>query len=175
VSVIVLTPSAIVASAIICACMSVAKPGYGEVDKASGFRPPFELTLMPLSWNSMIRPACASALSVAFISSGRAPICGCVSTSTVSPWIADPTGGRTGPKVYVAESFAGACADVTTPALTLADPGEGPQLTFWTKHDLEYDPTGEIFGTEGSLGQVEVAIGPSFSSWSRVPREPGSS
>ncbi|HET9300955.1 MAG TPA: S8 family serine peptidase, partial [Candidatus Polarisedimenticolaceae bacterium] len=90
----------------------------------------------------------------------------------VSPWSADLSGGRSGPKVYVAESFAGACADMTTPAVTLADPGEGPQLTFWTKHDLEYDPTGEIFGTEGSLGQVEIAIGPGFSSWSRVPLAP---
>ncbi|HEX5042274.1 MAG TPA: S8 family serine peptidase [Candidatus Polarisedimenticolaceae bacterium] len=97
---------------------------------------------------------------------------GTATLGTVSPWTVDLSGGRTGSRVYVAESFAGACADVTTPALTLADPGEGPQLTFWTKHDLEYDPTGEIFGTEGSLGQVEIAIGPGFSNWSRVPLTP---
>ena len=92
--------------------------------------------------------------------------------STAAPWTAAPTGGRTGPAVYTAASYGGACADVTTPALTLGDPGLGPQLTFWTRHDLEYDPFGDIFGTEGSLGQVEVAIAPSFSSWTRVPLTP---
>jgi hypothetical protein len=45
-------------------------------------------------------------------------------------------------------------------------------LTFWTKHDLEYDPTGEIFGTEGSLGQAEIATGPTFANWTRLPLSP---
>jgi hypothetical protein len=97
---------------------------------------------------------------------------GIAKLSTVSPWTVAAIEGRTGPSVYTAASFAGACADATTPVLTLADPGEGPQITFWTKHDLEYDPVGEIFGREGSLGQVEIAIGPSFSTWSRVPLTP---
>ena len=57
-----------------CACMSVAKPGKGAVDNASGFRPPSALTLMPRLWNSIISPAWASAFSVACMSSGRAPM-----------------------------------------------------------------------------------------------------
>jgi Subtilase family len=85
-----------------------------------------------------------------------------------SPWVVAATDGHTAPAVYLAPSSAGACGEVTTPALTLADPGQGPQLTFWTKHTLDYDPTGEIFGTEGSVGQVEIATGPTFSSWTRV-------
>jgi hypothetical protein len=89
-----------------------------------------------------------------------------------NPWSAAVTGGRTAPAVYTVASYGGACADLTTPVLSLADPGAGPELTFWTRHDLEYDPTGEIFGTEGSLGQVEVATGPSFSSWTRIPLTP---
>jgi hypothetical protein len=92
--------------------------------------------------------------------------------SAAAPWGAAPSGGRTGPKVYTATSNSGVCADLTTPPLTLADPGEGPQLTFWTKHDLDYDPSGEIFGTEGSLGQAEIATGPSFSPWTRIPLSP---
>ena len=36
-----------------CACMSVAKPGNGEVDSASGFSPPSALTLIPRLWNSI--------------------------------------------------------------------------------------------------------------------------
>jgi hypothetical protein len=97
---------------------------------------------------------------------------GAAKMSAVSPWTAAASGGRTGPKVYTATSSSGLCVDLTTPPLTLADPGQGPQLTFWTKHDLEYDPTGEIFGTEGSLGQVEIATGPTFSPWTRVPLSP---
>ncbi|HZN56168.1 MAG TPA: S8 family serine peptidase, partial [Candidatus Polarisedimenticolaceae bacterium] len=89
-----------------------------------------------------------------------------------APWTVATTEGRTGPNVYTALSSDGVCADVTTPVLTLAAPGQGPQLTFWTKHNLDYDPTGEIFGTEGSLGQVEIATGPSFSGWTRVPLTP---
>lgn len=84
------------------------------------------------------------------------------------PWIVAPSGGQLAPNVYTAASSAGICADLTTPAITLADPGQGPQLEFATKHDLEYDPSGEIFGTEGSLGQVEIATGPTFANWTRV-------
>ena len=97
---------------------------------------------------------------------------GAAKLSNALPWVQAGTGGRTGPKVYTATSSGGVCADLTTPPLTLADPGEGPQLTFSTKHDLDYDPTGEIFGTEGSVGQAEIATGPSFSTWTRIPLSP---
>jgi len=91
---------------------------------------------------------------------------------TESPWSAVATGGHAAPHTYQAMSFDGACANLVTPVLTLADPGQGPTLTFWTRHDLEYDPTGEILGTEGSVGQAEVATGPSFSNWTRLPLTP---
>lgn len=92
--------------------------------------------------------------------------------SAASPWIVAGSGGATAPKVYTATSSAGVCADLTSPTLTLADPGQGPLLTFTTKHDLEYDPTGEILGREGSLGQAEIAVGPTFSNWTRIPLSP---
>lgn len=92
--------------------------------------------------------------------------------SAAAPWVDAASGGNLGPKVYVATSSAGACADLTTPAIALSDPGTGPQLTFHTKHDLDYDPSGEIFGTEGSLGQVEIATGPQFTNWTRMPLSP---
>ena len=88
-----------------------------------------------------------------------------------SPWTLASTGGSTGPKVYTVTSNAGLCSDLTSPVITLADPGEGPQLSFKTKHTLDYDPEG-ILGSEGSLGQVEIATGPSFNTWTRVPLTP---
>jgi hypothetical protein len=97
---------------------------------------------------------------------------GAAKMNTAAPWTAAATGGRAAPDVYAAASSDGVCADLTSPPITLADPGQGPQLTFWTKHDLEYDPTGEILGKEGSLGQVEIATGPSFTGWTRVPLSP---
>jgi len=89
------------------------------------------------------------------------------SFTPASPWTSEAFGGDLGPKVYAATSFAGACADLTSPVLTLAAPGEGPQLTFSTRHTLDYDPLG-FFGAEGSLGQVEIATGPAFGNWTRV-------
>lgn len=97
---------------------------------------------------------------------------GTAKLSNAPPWVATTTDGHAGPRSYEATSFDGACADLSTPTLTLADPGQGPSLTFWTKHDLEFDPTGEILGTEGSLGQAEIAIGPAFGNWTRLPLSP---
>ncbi len=97
---------------------------------------------------------------------------GAAKFAAAPPWTGSPTGGNAGPKVYTASSSGGVCADLTSPALTLAGPGQGPGLLFSTKHDLEYDPYGEIFGREGSLGQVEIAVGPSFTNWTRVPLAP---
>lgn len=96
---------------------------------------------------------------------------GIASFITASPWTVATTGGGAGPNVYTAASSDGICGDLTSPELTLAAPGEGPQLFFATKHDLEYDPIG-IFGAEGSVGQVEIATGPGFSNWTRVPLTP---
>jgi len=86
-------------------------------------------------------------------------------------WSVDETGGDSGPRVYRVASSQLACTDLTSPALTLADPGQGPQLTFSTIHDLDYDP-GFILFYEGSVGQVEIATGPNFSNWTRVPLTP---
>jgi len=87
------------------------------------------------------------------------------------PWTNAAIGGRLGPRVYSADSAEGVCADLTSPALSLVDPGSGPLLTFATRHTLEYDPFG-FFGAEGSLGQAEIATGPSFSNWTRLPLAP---
>ena len=86
-----------------------------------------------------------------------------------------PAGAR-GPRFTRRRAATALCVDLSTPPLTLADPGQGPQLTFWTKHDLDYDPTGEIFGTEGSLGQAEIATGSNVldrGPASRSPELPG--
>ena len=90
---------------------------------------------------------------------------------TPAPWTNASTGGRLGPRVYAAQSAEGVCADLTSPVLTLVNPGAGPLLTFATRHTLEYDPVG-FFGAEGSVGQAEIATGPSFSSWTRLPLTP---
>ncbi|HEX4823780.1 MAG TPA: S8 family serine peptidase [Candidatus Polarisedimenticolaceae bacterium] len=97
---------------------------------------------------------------------------GTAKMGAASPWSDDATGGHAAPHVYTGNSSSGICADLPTPTITLASPAQGPQLTFWTKHDLDYDPTGEIFGREGSVGQVEIATGPSFTGWTRVPLTP---
>jgi hypothetical protein len=91
--------------------------------------------------------------------------------SGASPWTVAPSAGNTGPRVYTVASFGGLCADLTSPAVTLADPGQGPQISFATRHDLEHDPFGP-FGAEGSVGQVEIATAPAFSNWTRVPLAP---
>jgi hypothetical protein len=85
------------------------------------------------------------------------------------PWTVATTGGDAGQKVYTAASAEGVCSDLTSPVLTLASPALGPQLFFTTKHDLEYDTNGFL---EGSLGQVEIATGPGFTNWTRVPLTP---
>lgn len=89
-----------------------------------------------------------------------------------SPWTIAASGGNAGPKVYTAASAAGACADLQTPVLTLADPGQGPQLFFSTKYNLAYDSGGDISGS-GSLGLVEIATGPTFTDWTRLPLTQG--
>jgi hypothetical protein len=87
------------------------------------------------------------------------------------PWGNDISGGYTAPHVWSAQSDAGVCSDLTSPVLTVGSPGLGPVLSFATRHTLEYDPFG-IFGAEGSLGQVEIATGPTFGNWTRLPLSP---
>jgi len=92
--------------------------------------------------------------------------------SAPAPWLVAPSGGNLGPAVYTASSSEGICTDLTSPAISLGSPGLGPQLSFATRYNLEYDEIG-IFGAEGSLGQVEIATGPGFTNWTRVPLTPG--
>jgi hypothetical protein len=91
--------------------------------------------------------------------------------TTAAPWTIVPTGGSTAPRVYEAASAAGICAALTSPAMALAEPATGPVLVFRTRYDLQYDPIG-FFGAEGSLGQVEIATGPAFNNWTRLPLSP---
>jgi subtilase family protein len=91
--------------------------------------------------------------------------------SPAPPWVAAATGGNIGPKVYRGDSNDTVCSDLTSPTLTLASPATGPVLSFATRHTLEYDPFA-FFGAEGSVGQVEIATGPGFSNWTRVPLTP---
>ena len=74
-----------------------------------------------------------------------------------APWSVKPTGGRTGPKVYATGTYGnGVCASLTSPAITLQS---GAGLSFASKYDMEsnYD-----------LGIVEVATGPSYSTWTKL-------
>jgi len=97
---------------------------------------------------------------------------GAASMSAGSPWSVQPSGGHAGPAVYRADSFDGVCGDLVSPVMSLDAPASGPTLSFATIHDLEYDPFG-IFGAEGSVGQVEIATGPAFTNWTRLPLSPG--
>jgi hypothetical protein len=90
----------------------------------------------------------------------------------VPPWALETSGGTTGgPNVYAASGTSGSCADLTTPALTLDDPGSGPTISFATHYDFEFEPGG-ILGAEGSIGEVEIALGPDFTDWTRVELSP---
>lgn len=82
-----------------------------------------------------------------------------------SPWVVDPAGGNTAPNAYKGSAAGLLCAGLTTPVLSL---GSNPQLSFSTKHDLQWDPFGIGLGSQGSLGQVEIAQGPAFDNWTRV-------
>jgi hypothetical protein len=86
-------------------------------------------------------------------------------------WTVDATGGTSGPKVYRVASSPLLCTDLVSPVIRLDSPGAGPQLSFSTKHDLDYDD-GTVFFPGGSLGQVEIARGPDFSNWTRVTLDP---
>jgi hypothetical protein len=86
-------------------------------------------------------------------------------------WSIDPAAGDSGSNAYRGQSGPTTCAAITTPVLSLAGPGEGPQLSFSTRHDLDYDPA-TVWLFQGSVGQVEIATEPDFSGWTRIPLTP---
>lgn len=79
------------------------------------------------------------------------------SMTTASPWSIKPTGGRTAPAVYATGTYSNnTCAALTSPAISLQ---AGSSLSFASKYDLE---------TNYDAGIVEVATGPSYSTWTKV-------
>ena len=84
-----------------------------------------------------------------------------------SSWSVTTTGGVGGSKGYTGTSSALLCSDLVSPGLTLAGPAEAPQLSFKTRYSFDYDD-GTVFAQQGSLAQVEIAIGPNFTTWDRV-------
>lgn len=92
-----------------------------------------------------------------------------------SGWVNDASGGHNGPKVYRVTATSDLCADLTSPSFTLVAPGQGPQIVFWTKHNLMWENYQSLCGgaySEGSVGQVEIATGPNFTNWTRVALTP---
>ncbi|MCI0409173.1 MAG: hypothetical protein L0191_11540, partial [Acidobacteria bacterium] len=88
------------------------------------------------------------------------------------PWVLAPTEGNAGPKVYRGDSSELICADLTSPILTLSGPASGPQLSFSAISTLEFEEDGILGAPEGSVGEVEIATGPGFNNWTRVPLIP---
>ena len=88
------------------------------------------------------------------------------------PWLLAPTQGNVGPKVYRGDSSELVCADLTSPILTLSSPASGPQLSFSSISTLEFELDGILGASEGSVGEVEIATGPGFNNWTRVPLTP---
>jgi hypothetical protein len=74
--------------------------------------------------------------------------------------------------VYRGDSSELICGDLTSPILALASPALGPQLSFASISTLEFEPFGVLGASEGSVGEVEIATGPGFNNWVRVPLTP---
>jgi hypothetical protein len=89
-----------------------------------------------------------------------------------APWSVASTGGDAGPKVYRGDSSLGVCADLVSPVLSLDASPSTPQLSFSTIHTLEWVAVGAFGFSEGSVGQVEIATGPAFDVWTRLPLSP---
>ena len=89
-----------------------------------------------------------------------------------APWTVASTGGDAGPKVYRGDSSLGVCTDLVSPVFSLDASPATPQLSFSTIHTLEWVPVGVFGFSEGSVGQVEIATGPGFSDWARLPLIP---
>jgi hypothetical protein len=84
-----------------------------------------------------------------------------------SSWLHVQNGGVGDSQAYRATSSAGLCADLVSPPLTLDGPASAPTLSFTTWYDLDYDD-GTVFAMQGSLGQVEISVGPDYTTWDRV-------
>jgi hypothetical protein len=84
-----------------------------------------------------------------------------------SSWVQVLAGGVGDSNAYRATSSAGLCSDLVSPVLTLAGPAEAPMLSFSTWYDFDYDD-GTVLALQGSLGQVEISVGPDFTTWDRV-------
>ena len=97
---------------------------------------------------------------------------GVASFAANSPWVLAPTGGNAGPKGYRGDSSQLICADLVSPTLMLSAPATGPQLSFAAKSTLQFEEFGYLGDSEGSVGEVEIATGPGFNSWTRVPLTP---
>ena len=75
-----------------------------------------------------------------------------------APWSVLASGGRTAPKVYATGSYANnVCAALTTPAVNVQNTSV---LQFASKYDME---------TDYDAGIVEIATGPSYATWTKLP------
>ena len=74
-----------------------------------------------------------------------------------SPWSVQATGGKTGPQVYATGTYPnGVCAALTSPAISVQSTSV---LSFASKYDIEGG---------WDAGIVEVAPGPTYSTWTRL-------
>jgi len=74
------------------------------------------------------------------------------------PWSVLATGGKTGPKVYATGTYSNnLCSALTSPPIRVQAASE---LSFESKYDLESDY---------DAGRVEVATGPGFDTWLKLP------
>jgi hypothetical protein len=82
---------------------------------------------------------------------------GFATLSASAPWSIQPAGGKTGPAVYATGTYTNnLCAALTSPTLSVE---AGATLSFATKYSIE---------TSWDAGIVEIAEGPSFSTWTRL-------
>jgi hypothetical protein len=73
------------------------------------------------------------------------------------PWTVQPTGGKSGPKVYATGTYANnTCSALTSPAISVQ---ASSALSFASKYDIE---------TGWDAGIVEIAPGPAYSAWTRL-------
>ena len=77
--------------------------------------------------------------------------------SGTAPWTIQPSGGKTLPSVYATGTYGNnVCTALTSPVLNIQ---VGSSLSFATKYSIE---------ASWDAGVVEVAVGPAFSTWTRL-------